>query len=409
MRSQQCTPKTWVCFKHITLRSQCLPTLFAVYPPTPPLAVTVTDATQHNKCTVCRLKAQKQQHSGLAAKGSLPLVTAKSGKAGLPIPPAGPLDSRLSTWGSCSPLLTETSGAPLVPAHSLDQHRGRTRFSSQCGGGRSSVWGTRPLAGQNSYDLREQQHTEGLAQVLDAALPSAAGAGADFPHSQLTQQLSIAEEKEDGQPPSPPCASPPCIGSVSRSEFAMMSSPHRHHHNSPIAEVSSEGSSQPSTPPSAVCVDADVVVLTGKHSIELAAKDSTAEQKPELIVARDSSAKDQHMVVYLQSYITAAQSVASELSSDAEPHCTCGHNSSSKDIAAASTLSSGTSESGDSLASSSIGDSWWSLLKVVWPFLLAVQPAPMTTAAILPLNLSSQVANVSACLGSFLEKQLWVG
>jgi hypothetical protein len=152
--------------------------------------------------------------------------------------------------------------------------------------------------------------------------------------------------------------------------------------------VSSEGST-----PSA-CIDADVVVLTnGKRSIELGGE-------PELIAARDSpAAKDQHMVVYLQSYINAAQSVQDEL--DADARCTCAHGKDVCDVASES-------ESGDSLASSNIGDSWWALFKVVWPFLLAVQPAPMTTATILPLNLSSQVANVSspwACLASF---DFWV-
>jgi hypothetical protein len=172
-----------------------------------------------------------------------------------------------------------------------------------------------------------------------------------------------------------------------------MTSPRRLH-NSSIAEAASEGSSQPSTPPSA-CVDADVVVLTGKHSVEFGAKGPNGE---DLIVARGSpTAKDQHMVVYLQNLTTAAHSVASELGQAAELRCTCGQGKG--DIS--TDLDSGSSDSADSLTSG-IGDSWWALLKIVWPFCLAVQPAPMTTATILPLNLSSQVANVSLDARSML-------
>lgn len=346
--------------------------------------MTVTDATSHHpgKCTACRLKAQQlQQLHSLPPKGSIALHTAKSGRSALPIPPAGPLDSKLSGWGSCSPLLTEKSGV-LAPATSCDQHKGACgRLGTQCG----SVWGSR-LAAQNSHDVQELKTKQGLAQVLDAALPTEAEGSADsltshasssalIPHAK--QQYCIAEDSGEGSSsvPSSPAAA----------ELAIMTSPRRHHQHSCIAETASEGSSQPSTPPSA-CIDADVVVLTGKHSMDVPAKGPNGE---DLIVARESpTAKDQHMVVYLQNLTTAAHSVASELDEDASMRCTCGQ---SKDV------SDSSSESGDSL-SSVIGDSWWELLKIVWPFCLAVQPAPMTTATILPLNLSSQVANVSLLL-----------
>jgi hypothetical protein len=350
-------------------------------------AVTVTDPTHHSrKCTACRLKNQQlQQLHSLPQKGSFALHTAKSG---LPIPPAGPLDSgNISTWGSFSPLLTEKSGV-LAPATSLDNsHQHKSRFSSQCG-----TWGSK-LAAQSSYDVQELQHKQGLAQVLDAALPAAAEGSADsvtshvsssnsalIPHSK--QHYCIAEEGADSGSSSSQPSSPPCC-----SELAIITSPRRLH-NSSIAQAASEGSSQPSTPPSAACVDADVVVLTGKHSVDFGAKGPNGE---DLVVARDSpTAKDQHMVVYLQNLTTAAHSVASELGEAAELRCTCGHGKG--DVS--SDFDSSSSESGDSLTSI-IGDSWWALLKIVWPFCLAVQPAPMTTATILPLNLSSQVANVS--------------
>lgn len=351
--------------------------------------MTVTDATSHHrKCTVCRLKAQQlQQLHSLPPKGSLALHSVRSTRSVLPIPPAGPLDSKLSGWGSFSPLLTEKSGV-LAPATSMDQHKGRV--GSQCG----SVWGSSRLAAQNSHDVQELKTKQGLAQVLDAALPAAAEISADsltsrasssalIPHS---QQYCIAEEgTEGGSSSSQPSSPSPCCN------LAVLTSPRQHHHHhhhldSCIAEAASEGSSQPSTPPSAACVDADVVVLTGKHSgVELPAKGPNGE---DLIVARDSpTAKDQHMVVYLQNLTTAAHSVASELGEAAELRCTCGKDDDSS-------RSSRASESGTSM-SGVIGDSWWVLLKIVWPFCLAVQPAPMTTATILPLNLSSQVANVS--------------
>lgn len=342
----------------------------------------------------------------------------------LPIPPAGPpaaADSnRLSSWGSFSPLLQQTSGV-LATTASIEQHQQHaaaaaaaaaaavhgsllsSKFSSHCGA-KHSVWGTSKLNGQTSFDLQELKHKQGLAHVLDAALP-AAEARSDsmtshasssttlIPHSK--QQYSIAEESTDSgsQPPSPPSSAP-------GSDLILIAGGHHHHHHQQggtphstgtIAEAASEGSSQPSTPPSSACIDADVVVLTGKGSIELAAARSPT-----------AAAKDQHMVVYLQSYMAAAHNVASELDTDSGAlRCTCSsshhhggmsHSKSYKDV---SDVSSGSSESGDSLSSGAIGDSWWALLKIVWPFCLAVQPAPMTTATILPLNLSSQVANVS--------------
>lgn len=324
--------------------------------------------------------------------------SAKSLKA-LPIPPAGPPDSRLSSWGSFSPLLQQNSGH-LAPASSVEQGHlhapTRGRFSSQCGGAHS-IWGNK-LSTQSSHDLQELKHKQSLAQVLDAALPAAetssdsvtshaSSSSALIPHN---KHYSIVEESSDGsQPSSPPSSNP-------ESDLVRVS-PRLHHHSRPIAEESSEGSSQPSTPPSA-CIDADVVVLTGKGGIELASKGpALSDDKSDLIVAGSptASGKDQHMVVYLQSYMAAAQNVASELSTDASLRCTCHHGPVTvKDV---SDVSSGSSESGDSLGSSNtvIGDSWWALLKIVWPFCLAVQPAPMTTATILPLNLSSQVANVS--------------
>jgi hypothetical protein len=350
--------------------------------------VTVTDATSHHrKCTACRFKAQQlQQLHSLPPKGSLALHSLKSARSALPIPPAGPLDSKLSGWGSFSPLLTEKSGV-LAPATSMDQHKGR--LVSQCG----SVWGSSRLAAQGSHEVQELKTKQGLAQVLDAALPAAA---AEASGDSLTSRASssaliphcIAEEgTEGGSSSSQPSSPSPCC------DLSVLTSPrqHRHHHHldSCIAEAASEGSSQPSTPPSAACVDADVVVLTCKHSgVELPAKGPNGE---DLIVARDSpTAKDQHMVVYLQNLTTAAHSVASELGEAAELRCTCG-----KDVGdELGSRSSRTSDSGTSM-SGVIGDSWWALLKIVWPFCLAVQPAPMTTATILPLNLSSQVANVS--------------
>ena len=129
------------------------------------------------------------------------------------------------------------------------------------------------------------------------------------------------------------------------------------------------------------------MVLTGKGGIELASAKGP-DGKHELITAAQNSptaaGKDQHMVVYLQSYMAAAQNVATELQTDSGLRCTCHHGPVvAKDVSDVSS------------SSSAIGDSWWALLKIVWPFCLAVQPAPMTTATILPLNLSSQVANVS--------------
>jgi hypothetical protein len=332
-----------------------------------------TDPSHHTgKCTFCRLKAQQQQQQqqlhALAPKPSsaaTALGPAKSAKGALPIPPTGPIDGSFSTWGSCSPLLQEKSSV-LAAAASVEhshQHPTRgTRFGTPC------PWGNK-LGAQASHDVQEQGKKQGLSQVLDAALPAAAEGSAGSVSSHCSSSNALIGHAVGGNSSQP--ASP------SRSSSLAIFTRNNTHDVGTIADVSSEGST-----PSA-CIDADVVVLTnGKRSIELGGE-------PELIVARDSpAAKDQHMVVYLQSYINAAQSVQDELDADVDACCTCAHGKDVCDVASES-------ESGDSFASSNIGDSWWALFKIVWPFLLAVQPAPMTTATILPLNLSSQVANVS--------------